>query len=1104
MTGTPQREEASPAASAGRLCLIGLPHVAAGRTHALERKDAALLAVLALDGPSSRARIAPLLWPDAEPAAARGNLRQRLFRLRAALGFDVVAADAATLRIASNVEVDVHMLPRQLAADAQAGAGELLGAHAYDDNESLAEWVDQAREAWRNRRTEWLAQHASALETRREIAAALPYAQRLIDEEPQLEHGHRRLMRLHYLRGDRAAALAAYEHCRRVLHEAVAAAPSAETVRLAELIERSGTLPEPGPAPRPVSTLRPPRLVGRETEWRQLERGLASAGVVLVSGEPGIGKSRLLGDHVAHCDGATPLVAARPGDEGIPYAALTRLLRAAGSEGALPEPLDARRLLRSAAEVLAARGGLIALDDLHYADTATLELLPALVAETRARGTRWLLAVRAAEVPEALRGWLDGQDALTLPRVPLGPLTPQGVRALLESLRIEGLDVAQWAPALARHTGGNPLFILETLIALFDARADAAAPLPAQLPAPPQVGQLIERRLGQLGTAALRLARLAALAGQDFDAALAADILGRHPLDIADDWRELEDAQVLRDGGFAHDLIREATLRSVPEPIARLLHAQIAQRLEGHGGAPARIAAHWRAAGRWTEAAAQYLAAAATAQRASQRRLEAELLASAAECSAHAGDRAGEFSARERLFHALRYVARFDAQAAAVDALAALAGTPAERAAMLEARATLASDDQQDQACLDAAREAGALARNSGDRARALSVVRLEARALARMNRAAEAIELLSRHADEARGWRDGVLGARVLSDLGATLVICDRNADAMPLLDDALVVARALDDHGLTLEILQHRAWAWANLGETRRAIAAYEQARALRVRFEADHEAFGMHDTGLARHYKELGHFREALELLEAVRAWQAASGRQTIFTVADAELANCWLWLGQTARAAGALRDPAADAAPTVHAAHLVARARIALAQQQPAVELLRRAYRLCEAEGRAYYRLSVSAELSRALPPDEAAALALAALEESRRIGLHIMTITLTVRAADALRRAGRCADALPLARQIVAEFERWSSVALYGPEYAWIAWRCLEAAGDGAADEALRRGIEWIASTLPHVPAEFRESFLHRNPVNFALRAAAARRFGPDALAGMTA
>ena len=112
------------------------------------------------------------------------------------------------------------------------------------------------------------------------------------------------------------------------------------------------------------------------------------------------------------------------------------------------------------------------------------------------------------------------------------------------------------------------------------------------------VGALVERRLGQLSGEALRLARVAALAGPDFSAELAVAVLEAHPLDIAEPWRELETAQVFRDGAFAHDIVFEATRASVPEPIARLLHRRIALQLEARAALPDSVAPHWAGAGR--------------------------------------------------------------------------------------------------------------------------------------------------------------------------------------------------------------------------------------------------------------------------------------------------------------------------------------------------------------------------------------------------------------------------------------------------------------------------------------------------------------------------
>ena len=101
---------------------------------ALARLDAALLAVLALEGPTSRQRLLHLLWPDEEPENARNALRQRLFRLRRAVGTELVAG-GELLSLARGVEHDVD-------ADAD---GLLLGAHDYADCPAFEQWLDAQR-----------------------------------------------------------------------------------------------------------------------------------------------------------------------------------------------------------------------------------------------------------------------------------------------------------------------------------------------------------------------------------------------------------------------------------------------------------------------------------------------------------------------------------------------------------------------------------------------------------------------------------------------------------------------------------------------------------------------------------------------------------------------------------------------------------------------------------------------------------------------------------------------------------------------------------------------------------------------------------------------
>ncbi len=381
-----------------RLQLLGEPKLDLGSdSFALERKDAALFALLAIDGVTARGKAAALLWPDVDDDAARNNLRQRLHRLRKRAGREVALTTGDVLRLADDVSHDLSGVAETLTRDASHATGELLGSLDYADCEHLDEWLRAAREQWRATRRNALAEIASTLEREGQIALALQYGERLLADDPLREHAHRQLMRLHYLRGDRAAALAVFERCRELLKRELGTTPGNETLELAALIESSGALPSPAAIAKPVSVLRPPKLVGRDTEWSELEIAWQHGRLALVCGEPGIGKTRLLGDFVARHDGAI-VIGARPGDARVPFALLARLLRAVTQRftpiledwakaelsrllpelGAAPESkLQPLRLQRAVAQTLltASKAGLTAcaIDDVHFADDASVE-----------------------------------------------------------------------------------------------------------------------------------------------------------------------------------------------------------------------------------------------------------------------------------------------------------------------------------------------------------------------------------------------------------------------------------------------------------------------------------------------------------------------------------------------------------------------------------------------------------------------------------------------------------------------------------------------------------------------------------------------------------
>ncbi|WP_395857816.1 BTAD domain-containing putative transcriptional regulator [Cystobacter fuscus] len=206
--------------------------------------------------------------------------------------------------------------------------GELLAGLRVDDSPELARWLDGARarvEGWRRRaRTLELARREAAGDVRGALALAEAWAAR----EPESEEAGQEVMRLHYLLGQRGAALKSFERLERTLERELGVTPLPETLALARKIERGTRLPGalPTRAPLPLSILRPPVLAGREAAWQAVLEGAEAGQVVFVVGEPGVGKSRLLNDF-AESRGTWLRGDARPGDREVPFASVVRSFR---------------------------------------------------------------------------------------------------------------------------------------------------------------------------------------------------------------------------------------------------------------------------------------------------------------------------------------------------------------------------------------------------------------------------------------------------------------------------------------------------------------------------------------------------------------------------------------------------------------------------------------------------------------------------------------------------------------------------------------------------------------------------------------------------------
>lgn len=474
---------------------------AAGVSGALAARDAALLAWLAIEGPTSRARLARLLWPEHDDDAARNSLRQRLFQLRRQVGADLISG-SATLTLADGVAHDL------------ADTHSLLGTQVLAIGAEFDAWLLGQRERRRGQLRQSRVQQLQQAEKHGNHRAALASALDWLADEPHLEEAHRAVMRLHYLLGDRAAALSAFARCEQALAADHGARPDAQTLALRATVLRADGPPATRSLALPAGVLRPPRLVGRQSELAAIEMGWVAGRVVALVGDAGMGKSRLMcqvmpaADTAVGAREAAPAdasedaaprgigVCARPGDAGVPLATLARLLRAITLSAppalapaarrelarALPEWADGappaegqRLLLHRAVRLLLTqqrRLDVIAVDDLHFADAASLELMAALLNDSDGEGTpgtgasplRWLLAYRPAEAGSALTALQEAlEQQARLQRVPLLPLDEPALAELVDSLALPGFDGRALAGALRKRTGGNPLFVLETL-----------------------------------------------------------------------------------------------------------------------------------------------------------------------------------------------------------------------------------------------------------------------------------------------------------------------------------------------------------------------------------------------------------------------------------------------------------------------------------------------------------------------------------------------------------------------------------------------------------------------------------------------------------------
>lgn len=351
-------------------------------------------------------------------------------------------------------------------------------------------------------------------------------------------------------------------------------------------------------------------LRGRDAELRRICRlldGVADghSAALYLDGAAGLGKSRLLADVAALATGFDVITVRA--DEPSRYRPLAPLL------SALPDALEERgsrshepartapgrhRLLDRLAEVIEARAvsGPVAVlvDDVHWADPATLWALRVLPNRLAGSPIAWLIAGRPVPDPAVRR--LAEQPETDVIR--LAPL-PEGAVAELAADVLGAPPDAEFMALLA-GAHGNPLLVTELLREIVAAGSWSVTDGRARPSPPPGLAPdlpvRMARRLEAMPSDMADLLRVASVLGREFDLLHVARLLGHGVGELVRPVRGLLREELLIESGprlaFRHDLIRDAVRHDLPAPLARALHREAADTLLALGRRPADVVGH--------------------------------------------------------------------------------------------------------------------------------------------------------------------------------------------------------------------------------------------------------------------------------------------------------------------------------------------------------------------------------------------------------------------------------------------------------------------------------------------------------------------------------
>src|SRR6267378_4209980 len=608
------------------------------------RKHFALLVRLALEPGKQFTRdyLADLLWPEAAPKLANHSLAQGLSVIKAKIAREAVVIQRSTVGLAPGwIDVDAnHLTAGDVSID-----GPFLDGFEIPAARPFEEWKDEFRARLTPQMRDCLVRQMDAARRIGDFPTVEQHAARLQDLDPLAEEGIRGIMEARAWASDRSNALKAFARYESQLAEELGAKPGPEVVRMADLLRdgrRSPTRPAtPGyPPERADRRFEPETLIGREREFSVLfdawlEARRKSPRIVVVTSDPGVGKTTLVNAFASSCQMEGAVVAraqAYDAERELPFAVLGELVKQLATQraigGADPEALS--ESTRISSEILKAFPGvpkpvewspelmplriadaslktvtaaatdspvMVVVDDIHAADNASTAILHSVARKLSDTRVLLVLTGRTSELRLSSAPWAFASDQAitTLRTLELGILPGEATAELIKRLTRTTGKSDPPVERIAQVCGGNPLAIdlitrewadhgAGSLLRDLEALNTQPAPM---IGIPRAIGAVFERQTHRLEPTIRATLDLAAILGRRLNEVELYAAIDLSPGQAAEALSRLKDEGYLRevrgDLEFRNELIRAQAYHAIAGATRQHLHRRVADLLmQGH------------------------------------------------------------------------------------------------------------------------------------------------------------------------------------------------------------------------------------------------------------------------------------------------------------------------------------------------------------------------------------------------------------------------------------------------------------------------------------------------------------------------------------------